>query len=66
MPLRFNRGKGSGGKADSISIDRIDNERGYVRGNVQIVSHLANGMKSTATVDQLKRFAAWVIKTYGG
>lgn len=64
IKLEFAFGKGSGGKPHSPSLDRIDNTKGYIKGNVQVISHLANQMKSTADKDQLKRFADWILKTY--
>lgn len=53
-----------GGKPNSPSLDRIDNELGYVPGNVRVISHLANMMKSCANEEQLVRFAEWVIDEY--
>lgn len=50
---------------NSISIDRVDNTLGYVRGNIQVISNKANAMKNSATPAELKKFAAWVNKTYG-
>lgn len=45
------------GGRNSPSIDRIDNSKGYLKGNVIIVSMRANSMKSDATVDELRRVA---------
>ena len=58
-------GDGGRGNPHTASLDRIEPEKGYVKGNVQIVSQLANMMKSSATAIQLKTFAAWVNDTYG-
>jgi hypothetical protein len=60
--LEWNLGKGAGGQANSISLDRIDNNKGYIPGNVQVISSLANRMKAAATPEQLVQFAQWVLK----
>jgi hypothetical protein len=42
---------------NSPSLDRIVNERGYVRGNIIVVSHIANRCKSTLGSADLLRLA---------
>lgn len=45
----------------ALSIDRIDSSKGYVPGNIQIISRKANTMKNNATADELRMFADWII-----
>lgn len=40
---------------NSPSIDRIDNSKGYVKGNIVVVSWKANDLKGRATIDELEK-----------
>lgn len=39
-------------KRNSPSLDRIEPSKGYVKGNVWVISHKANSMKCDATLDE--------------
>lgn len=57
-------GWGDGNGPTAISLDRIDNKLGYVKGNVEVISKLANVMKNNATPEQLRAFAVAVLKRW--
>lgn len=40
--------------ANSPSIDRIDSSKGYIKGNVQILSYRANMLKNNGTLEEFK------------
>lgn len=54
----------SGAFPNSPSLDRIDNNEGYIKGNVQVISQQANAMKGAASVDELLTFANYILEVY--
>ncbi len=49
---------------DSATLDRVDNNLGYIKGNVMYISGLANRMKNSASPEQLIKFANYINKNY--
>lgn len=47
---------------DSPSLDKIDPSKGYVPGNVWVISWRANRMKSDATPDELRAFCEGMLR----
>ena len=60
---KFEIGK-VGGSKYSYSLDRIDPNKGYIKGNVQVISRLANAMKNNASPQELKLFAQYILENY--
>lgn len=47
---------------NSPSVDRIDTTKGYIPGNIHVISHKANAMKSNATPELLRTFCRNISK----
>lgn len=52
FPIKRNRG--SGFHKDSPSLDRINNNEGYTKGNIRVISNRANLLKCDATLQELE------------
>lgn len=59
IPLRRAAGKPDD---NSPSLDRIDNSKGYVKGNVCVISHKANSLKRHLTLDDLDRLRNYMLR----
>ena len=57
IPLYVNKGKAG---PNSPSLDRIDNRKGYMPGNVCVISYRANILKGDATVDEVERILKYM------
>jgi len=59
IKLQRNRG-GKAANDNSPSVDRIDNSRGYIKGNIKIISYKANIMKNTSSSKDLKKMIDYI------
>jgi len=48
--------------ANSPSLDRIDPAKGYISGNVMVISWRANTLKNNANADELRKIADYIDK----
>lgn len=57
IPLFFKAGRRG---PNSFSIDRIDNSKGYTKGNVRIISFKANQYKGNMTIEEVENLLAYM------
>lgn len=56
--------KGEGRQQDnSPTLDRIDSSKGYVKGNIEVISWRANSLKKDATPEELQKLATYYKRT---
>lgn len=66
LGIRLIRNKGRGGGDTSPTLDRFVPTNGYVLGNIEVISFLANRIKSNATFEQIKAVADWMASKMEG
>lgn len=57
IKIEFSKGEV---KDNSPSVDRVVPKLGYVKGNIQIISHKANRIKGHATIQELKQIIKYI------
>ena len=58
IPINISLGRGRR-QPDSPSLDKFYPEKGYVKGNIQVISWRANRIKSDGTSDEWIKIAKW-------
>lgn len=65
LGVRFETGVGTNlYQRYAPSLDRIDNSKGYVKGNVEVITRQANTMKNSASKEELLEFAYSILDRY--
>lgn len=60
LELKYSIGEKGFAALTSPSIDRFDNTKGYVPGNVQVISWRANLLKRDGTLDEFRKIVAYM------
>lgn len=59
LGLEMTIGRSAGPRDTSPTLDRIDNAKGYIKGNVVVVSFRANRLKGDATLAEIRAIGAF-------
>ena len=57
IPLVKGKGKQHAG---SPTLDRVDSSKGYIKGNVRVISQRANSLKQDASIEQLELLISYM------
>lgn len=60
IPLKFREDGGQGPCDNSPSLDRVDQTKGYVIGNLRVISHKGNRMKGDMTREDILRILDYI------
>lgn len=60
VEFNYNRNRGWAGRRYSPSMDRVDNEKGYITGNLAVICWRCNAIKRDATSSELRLIADWI------
>lgn len=58
--LGFSLTKGNGYLPNAMSLDRVNNNKGYIPGNVRVISRQANLLKSSLTLEILENIIKYI------
>ena len=58
MPLQLTWGEGT--KDNKPSLDRIDSSKGYIKGNVQVLSWRANNLKADGSLEEFTKLVEFL------
>ncbi len=45
------------------TLDRVDNNKGYIKGNIKVISYRANALKNNATLEELEMVINYMRET---
>jgi len=59
VPLFAGVKRGTIPELNLASVDRLDNTKGYIKGNVHFISYRVNNIKSDASFEEIERLYNW-------